>query len=138
MPVPGGDGERCEQPLRLFGTTTVAITSTTAGFADDEGTPRSSCGGGGAPDVVFTFNASTSALIDVLVISEAQGFQPIVKLRGAARGCLDLDDACDSAIQRGADAEVKDWAPAVAGIQYVIVDGAAQTSGPFTLKVTQR
>jgi hypothetical protein len=114
------------------------IGGTTKGFADDDGSALSACGGSGAPDVVFTFNAAISAQVDVTVFAEETGFQPVLKLRGADQGCLEMDAACDSAISRGANATVANWSPALGGLQYVIVDGQAQSSGAFTLEVKQR
>jgi hypothetical protein len=137
-PMPRGDGDSCGKPFRLQGTTPLAITATTAGFTDDEGSSLSSCGGSAAPDLVFTFQAAINAIVDVSVFPEDPGFQPIVKLRGAAQGCVAPDDACDSAIARGQPAEVKNWVPSVGGLQYVIVDGLSMTSGRFSLEVEQR
>jgi hypothetical protein len=135
LPMPGADGESCEKPFRLRAGT---LEGTTVGFRDDEGTERSSCGGGGAPDVVITFTAATGTLVSATVTTVSPGFRPVLKLRGADTGCIAADAACRSAIARGEPAELKDWAPALGGLQYAIIDGEAGTSGPFTLTLVVR
>ena len=136
-PMPGGDGESCRRPFRLMDRS-LSFSGTTAGFADDEAQERSPCGGAAAPDVVFELASAIGSLVTVTVKPESSGFQPVVKVRGADQGCVELDDACDSATGKGQPAEIVDWAPALGGIQFIIVDGAAMTSGAFTLTVSQR
>lgn len=136
-PAPKGDGESCEQPFRLTSSMSE-LRFTTVGFADDEGDARSACGGTGAPDVVFELAVPIGGIVSLKVTPLDAGFQPILKVRGADTGCITTDAACDSATGRGKDADVRDWAPAIGGLQYVIVDGQASSSGPFKLTVTQR
>lgn len=136
-PMPGGDGESCSKPFKLMDRS-LSFFGTTVGFGDDEAQERSPCGGAAAPDVVFELPSASGALVTVTVTPESAGFQPIVKVRGADRGCVERDDACDSATGKGQPAELVDWAPALGGVQFIIVDGAAMTSGTFTLNVSQR
>ncbi len=134
-PMPKAAGESCEKPFMLTGT---ALKATTQGFTDDEGIERSSCGGGGAPDLVIGFSAAQGALVTLTVTPSGSAFQPIVKVRSAARGCVDLDEACSSSTGRGKPAEITDWPVSLSGTQYVVVDGQSMTEGEFTLKVVVR
>jgi hypothetical protein len=136
MPTPNGEGESCMKPFR-FVDRALSFSGTTAGFQDDEGPDRSPCGGGGAGDLVFELPATGGALVTITVTGSAD-FQPIVKVRGFDRGCIAQDEQCDSATGKGKAAELVDWSPARSGHQYVIVDGQNQTSGAFTLTVSQR
>lgn len=136
-PTPKGDGESCSKPFKLMDRS-LSFFGTTAGFSDDEAQERSPCGGAAAPDVVFEIPSAIGSLVTVTVKPESSAFQPIVKVRGADQGCVAMDDACDSATGKGQTAEVVDWAPALGGVQFIIVDGAAMTSGAFTLTVSQR
>ena len=135
VPMPGGDGESCARPFRLLGD---RLEATTSGYRDDEGSERSPCGGGGAPDLVVSFTAAGGTLVTATVTTTSSAFQPIIKVRGADRGCVDLDDACNSAIARGKSAEVTDWSPALSGTHHLVIDGQAQSEGPFTLTVVVR
>lgn len=134
-PAPKGLGESCMKPFALSGT---ELKATTTGFTDDEGEERSPCGGGGAPDLVVSFQAPAGALVTLTVTPGSSGYQPIVKVRGAAKGCVEEDEACSSSTARGKPAEVTDWPVALGGTQYVLVDGASMTAGDFTLKVVMR
>jgi hypothetical protein len=127
-------GDTCASPSTL--TSSADLKATTVGFADDEGSMRSSCGGSGAPDVVFAFSAVKGAVVGVKVTPEVGSFQPIVKLRGATHGCEDLDDRCNAATAPGQKAEVTGFTVSTGGTQYVIVDGVGNTSGAFQIALT--
>ena len=132
-PMAGGDGEACSAPYALA-KGMVTVEGSTELFHDDDGDTLSSCGGSGAPDVVFAFSAVAAQKVTVTVTT-ASDFWPIVKLRGAGHGCTDLDDRCNAPAVAGAKAQIADWTVGKDGTQYLIVDGKNGTKGPFTLQL---
>ncbi len=135
-PAAGGDGDSCAKPLSLSPSSDPK--GTTVGLADDDGSFQSSCGGDGAPDVVYGFSASKGAVVDVKVTPQDSSFQPIVKLRGATHGCESLDDRCQAASAPGQKAEVTGFQVVTSGTQYVVVDGVGQSAGAFEVALTLR
>lgn len=143
---PGNDGCAGAQPLAFVGD--IATTSGNTAFADNSnaaGDPTPSCSStasSSGKDLVYQY--TLTAAHDVTVTATPSGtsptFQPVLYVRkpGACGSPGVADElGCSSTVSepQGAPASVA-LDNQQAGTYFVFVDGALDTSGPFTLDVS--
>jgi hypothetical protein len=128
-------GDTCSNPKPLTFSNgpaggTVSDTASTLTFANDS---QGSCGGGSAPDHIYSF--TTNALLDLRasVSTTTSGYQPVLYLRNAA--CAGAERLCTFAASAGATASLA--TPNLpAGTYFLWVDGGGAVGGNFTLNAS--
>lgn len=143
-PVLTPRNDDCYSAMPVLGLN-AALPGDTRAAANDS---RGACGtslpdGAGAPDVVYQFNLTGSAPTTTLTVTpdpqEGALFRPVVYVRGPGSAVCPSTAAGD---QRGCQAAPTYGGQAVltlgklpAGSYYLWVDGAAQSSGKFSVKL---
>jgi hypothetical protein len=130
--------ESCAAPTALvFSGGRALLTGDTRGHTDDS---KGQCGGGGAPDNVYTFTLSTPQRVSVLLEPLSGLFAPALYVRG--QSCTDTSAAAQiwcGAAPSGQPIAVE-LPRLMPGQYHLFVDGAGSTAdtfeGPFRLTVT--
>lgn len=104
----------------------VVVAASTATASDDG---AASCGGDGAPDVVYAITPAIDGVVHATVVG-ADGFDPLLHARASA--CGGGETACADATGAGG-AETVAFAAHADEPTFLFVDGARGTSGPYTL-----
>jgi hypothetical protein len=121
-------------PVSLSRGQLLTITSTTLGETDDYTTfCADTTSAADAPDVVYAVTLVESGVL-TLTLNDHVGTNPFngsISIRKVACSAENAGDECVNAATTG-ETRTLDLA---AGTYYVIVDGANQTSGDFTLKL---
>lgn len=130
--TPPAPGETCANPLPLvFGATGGSITEvgdTSTRFHEITG----NCISGTSPDVAYSFSTTTPLDLRATVSTSSTTYQPAVYLRTAT---CSSEFNCGAAQSLGGTASVGVGALAP-GTYTLVVDGAAASSGPYTLNAT--
>lgn len=106
----------------------ASVTGTTKGAYNHGGT---GCGGGSAPDVVYTFTPSSSGKAKVTLTAD---FQAMVAARTSCEDPVTEASCADIQVDRGGKTTME--VPVFGGMPiFLFVDGYAGSTGNFTLEV---
>lgn len=129
--VPGA-GNTCQAPIPLTLVNGEANASgTTAGLTNAE---AGTCGGAGAPDVVYAVTLDEIRDLEVTVHPTTATFRPVVYVHST---CSSGERVCSVGAAAGQDATAA-LGSLPAGTYYLWVDGHTGSSGSYTLTVRAR
>ncbi|MFN7133186.1 MAG: hypothetical protein ACK4N5_13995, partial [Myxococcales bacterium] len=126
-------GENCSSVIPLtFTNNEVTVSGSTIGRQHDTASSNTNCGGGSAPDVVYSFNNPVAnGAVQINIKNKTPGWTPSIYMRSS---CSSNELACNYARAPGADGLLLiDKVPA--GQIYLWIDGKDSSSGAFDLTV---